>query len=313
MPYIEQQVSSILGQSVLPSQIVLSDDASADDTVARVRRAVSEFAGAAPELVVLENDPALGVVANFEQAVRACTGDIIVLCDQDDLWVTHRLATLLERFAAEPDLLLVHSDARLVRSDGSPLGYSLFEAISLTPSELAEIHAGDEFVTLLRRNVVTGATTAFRRSLLDAALPFPASWVHDEWLAMVAAIIGRTDVITEHLIDYRQHAANQIGARKLGVSGIVRELRLRRTERGTRLVRRAEELESRLDDLGHAATPAIRDLVSRKAAHERRRRDLPAFRLARVPGIVRELRSGEYAVFGRPRASVLRDLLQPGE
>ncbi len=247
MPYIEQQVASILAQTVRPSQIVLSDDASADDTVAAVRGAVSALAAAAPELVVLENRPALGVVANFEQAVRACTGDLVVLCDQDDVWAPDRVAAAVSRFDAAPDLLLLHSDARLVNDDGSPIGYSLFEAIGVTAGELAEIHAGDEFATLLRRNVVTGATTAFRRSLLAAALPFPASWVHDEWLAMVASITGRTDVLTEQLIDYRQHAANQIGARKLGFGGMMRELR-----------------------------------------------------------------GGEYAVFGRSRIAVVRDLFQPG-
>lgn len=313
VPYIDQQLASILAQTRPPQQIVLSDDASTDETVARVRQAVDDFAGAAIELVVLENSPALGVVANFEQAVRACTGDIIVLCDQDDLWVPTRIETLLARFDAEPELLLVHSDARLVDGDGAPLGHTLFDAIAVSASEIAEIHAGNEFTTLLRRNVVTGATTAFRRSLLDVALPFPRSWVHDEWLAMVAAIVGRTDVITEQLIDYRQHSANQIGARKLTAPGILRELRTDRTARGIRLVARAEDLEARLDSFGAAATPTVRDLVARKAAHERRRRDLPALRIARLPAVLRELRSGEYSVFGRPRASVVRDLLQPGE
>jgi glycosyltransferase involved in cell wall biosynthesis len=313
VPYIEQQVASILAQTVPPQQIVLSDDASTDDTVARVRQAVADFTGPAIELVVLENTPALGVVANFEQAVRACTGDIIALCDQDDLWVPGRLETLLARFASQPELLLVHSDARLVDSDGTPLGYSLFDAISLGPDEIAEIHAGNEFAALLRRNVVTGATTAFRRSLLDVALPFARSWVHDEWLAMVAAIVGRTDVMTDQLIDYRQHSANQIGARKLTVAGIFHELRLNRTARGIRLVTRAEELEARLDSFGAAATATVRDLVARKVAHERRRRDLPALRIARVPGVLRELRGGGYSMFGRPRASIVRDLLQPGE
>ncbi len=311
MPYIEQQVASILAQTVRPSQIVLSDDASADDTVAAVRRAVKSHGRGAPDLVVLENPVALGVVANFEQAVRACTDDLIALCDQDDVWLPERLAAAVERFEADPGLLLLHGDARLVHSDGSPIGYSLFEAIGLSRAELAEIHAGREFHTLLRRNVVTGATTVFRRSLLDVALPFPGSWVHDEWIAMVASITGRTDALAARLIDYRQHGANQIGAAKPGLRDMLAQLGQSRTERGARLVARAEALVDRLDSLG-AVSAEVRDLVERKAAHERRRRALPAFRPARIPGVIREARRGEYALFGRPRITILRDLLQPG-
>ena len=315
-PYLAEQIASILGQSELPGQLVLSDDASTDGTVARATELVERYRADHPaamiELLVIENGTALGVTRNFEQAIGACTGELVVLCDQDDVWATDRVALATAQFAARPDLLLLHANARLVDAAGAPIGYSLFDGIALTPAELAEIHAGDEFRTLLRRNVVTGATTMFRRTLFEHAAPFPAPWVHDEWLAILASILGTTDALTEPLIDYRQHGSNQIGARKRSLGGMLAELGESRTERGAYLVARAEALQARLESLGGLVPRTALDLVVRKVAHERRRRDLPAFRLARLAGVIRESRSGEYAHFGRPRYDIVRDLFQPG-
>ena len=314
--YLGDQIASIFAQSQLPSQLVLSDDASTDDTVATVVDLVERFRVEHPdaviELTVIENPAPLGVTRNFEQAITACTGELVALCDQDDVWAPDRVALATAQFVARPDLLLLHGNARLVDAAGAPIGYTLFEGIELTAAELAEIHAGNELRTLLRRNVVTGATTMFRRTLLERAAPFPEPWVHDEWLAILAAVLGTTDALTEPLIDYRQHGSNQIGARKRSLGGKLAELSGRRTERGAYLVARAEALHARLEALGAIVPASALELAARKVAHERRRRDLPAFRLARIAGILRESRSGEYRHFGRPRYDIVRDLFQPG-
>lgn len=313
--FVREQVASILRQSRAPDQLLVSDDASTDDTVASVRDEVARHLRANPgqalDLVVIENPRALGVVKNFEQAVTACSGDLIALCDQDDVWHENRIALAVEQFEARPELSLLHANARLVDGDGLPLGYSLFDAIALSPSEIAEIHDGRALDALLRRNVVTGATTMLRASLLEHALPFFEPWVHDEWLAVVASIVGRVDVLGDEIIDYRQHGANEIGARKLAFGGKIAQLRHDRAARSRYLVHRAEALHARLVQLG-GVPPHVLELVERKVEHERRRRDLPRFRPARIPAVIREMRTGNYARFGRPRYDILRDLLQPG-
>src|SRR4051812_21689758 len=109
--FIAEQLESIAGQRPAPAEIVLSDDASADDTVAIARAVMAEHPGI--DFRVLENRPALGVTGNFERAVAACTGDLVALSDQDDLWHDGRLALVSAIFASRPELLLLHSDARL--------------------------------------------------------------------------------------------------------------------------------------------------------------------------------------------------------
>ena len=83
--YLEEQLLSIFGQSTRPDEIVVSDDGSTDETLTVLERVVeawrAEDAAHAVEVVVLRNATALGVTANFEQALAACSGDLIALCD----------------------------------------------------------------------------------------------------------------------------------------------------------------------------------------------------------------------------------------
>jgi glycosyltransferase involved in cell wall biosynthesis len=305
--HIAEQLESILSQSLLPSEIVLSDDASSDDTVHIAR----EVIGSRVPLTVLLNKRALGVTANFEQAISACTGEFVALSDQDDVWLPDRLATAVSVLARRPDLLLLHADARLVDAKGEPIGHTLFDALELTRREREFVHGGRAIEALLRRNLVTGATTVFRRELAALAAPFPTGWVHDEWLAIIAAATGQVDLVDRALIDYRQHGANQIGASRLSLGGKIRRVMEPRGERNRRLATNFATLESRLEALGTGVDSATLVLARGKAAHERMRLGLPPARPRRVVPVLRAVVRGDYRRFSRGNGDVLRDLVQP--
>lgn len=313
--FLREQVRSIGLQSLPPAEIVLSDDASCDGSVSTVRAALDECKrerpGLAIELRIFQNAPALRVTKNFEQAARACRGDLIALCDQDDVWHADRLRRLAAPFVQRPGLLLLHSDARLVDVRGVSLGGSLFHALEVQRFELAWIHGGKAFEVFLRRNLVTGATTMFRRALLAHAVPFPVEWVHDEWLAIIAAAVGDVDVIEEALIDYRQHDANQIGARRDSFAGKVRKAL---SSRGTTHLQRAikaELLLARLLSLpSGSVTPGTIEQVRSKLEHQHFRAALPARRWARIRPVLREALRGRYQKFGRGARGVVRDLFE---
>lgn len=307
--YIEEQLVSILEQVPAPEQLVVSDDASSDETIARVR----EVAGRYPAVVltVFENTAPLGVTKNFEQAIRACSGDLIALSDQDDVWHPGRLALFVAGFAAQPAVALLHSDARLVDAAGQTLGHTLAEALGVSAGEVASIHNGDAFSTLLRRNVVTGACTVFRRSLVEFAAPFPPSWVHDEWLGMIAAAVATTDFIEQPTIDYRQHGANQIGATKLTLGGKFGRMMEPRRARNARLETNISVLVDRLQRLGSRVSADTVHRALDKLDHERMRNALPETRMRRIPAVARALVAGHYGRYSRGTLDAVRDLLQP--
>lgn len=311
--YVRRQLESILGQSRRPAQVVVSDDASTDDTVATVcdafAAAVDTPAGPVPILTLLRNSPALGVTRNFEQATDACTGDIIALSDQDDLWHPHRLQRLVPEFD-DPELLLLWTDGRLVDGEGRPLERTLFGSLELTGHERRLLENGRAFEGLLRRNLATGATILFRRELLQWARPFGRGWVHDEWLAIVAAAHGAVRAVDEPTIDYRQHGGNQIGMARPTLRHKVRRILESRADRNARLAAQFEVLADRL--AGDASiAPEFARLAGQKAQFEGERSRLPTRRIRRVGWIAGSWRQGRYRRFAsRGRADVIRDLLQ---
>jgi glycosyltransferase involved in cell wall biosynthesis len=306
--FVEQQVASILAQSRLPDQLVVSDDASTDDTIAIVERLV---APSPVELVVLRNEVALGYVANFEQALRATDGELVALSDQDDSWHPDRIEAAAAFFEADPELLMVHSDAVLVDEHGAGLGHTLFDALGVTAGERAEAASGDELAVLLRRNLVTGATAMFRRRAVDLAVPFPDHWVHDEWLAMIATSVGRGMLLDEPLVDYRQHGSNQIGVTRLGLRGKIGRILEPRSGRNVYLASRAAVLVDRLEALGADVRPDALARAREKLAHLRVREAFSRHRIARLVPVLREAATGRYGRYSRGGGDILRDLLQP--
>jgi glycosyltransferase involved in cell wall biosynthesis len=304
--FIEAQLRSILEQTVLPNELVLSDDASHDDTVQIAERLVS---GTRMEMHVMRNLTPLGVTANFAQAMTSAHGELVILADQDDIWHPERVAKAAQLMTRRPDLQFVHSDARLVDAAGRPFG-SLLDSLGVRSSEREEIHRGSGLDVLLRRNVVTGATMMLRRGLVELALPFPAEWVHDEWLAIVGSITGAFELIDEPLVDYRQHGANQIGAHRLTLRERLSKLREPRQERNENLVARATVLLAKARALGDRVAPATLADIEGLLGHERLRLGYPESRLARVPRVF-AVGPAKYRRFSRGASDMLRDLTQP--
>src|SRR5690606_21571564 len=132
------------------------------------------------------------------------------------------------------------------------------------PAEIDSLNGGGAIGVLLRRNLVLGASLAFRRELLEAALPFGDGWVHDAWLAVVATALDPNGVrVIEHpLLDYRQHGSNLIGARRRSLGGTLARLREPRTGRNERLLVAAASLVDRVATL--EAAPGVLDATREK-------------------------------------------------
>ncbi len=193
---------------------------------------------------------------------------------------------------------------------GEPLRISLFEALRLSSVERQLIVAGDAFDVYIRRNVATGATMLFRKALLEYALPFPAEWVHDEWLAIIAAAVGDVQLIQQSLIDYRQHDNNQIGVKESTLKYRVGRMVQPRGDRYRALSARALALCKRLDVF--PASPEVRQRAQDRARSDDLRSTLPLARYLRTGTVLRDRRKGSNSRLSSQRGlDVLRDILQP--
>lgn len=310
--FIEEQLWSIFRQTLLPREIVVSDDNSSDETLLLIEKtyleASSSIGGVSEiEFRIVRNTSSLGVTKNFEQAISLCSYELIALCDQDDVWVVQRLEKMVGEFKRRPDLSLLHHDSDLVDENTVSLGTSTFNALRISSKEKQLIHNGFANKVLLKRNVVTGATVLLRREIFELSSPFPEGWIHDEWLAIIASFTSNIDFLDEKLIYYRQHLTNQIGVSKPKLKHLIGRIFYPRNIRNKILLTRAGELRDKFHDSNNLLT---RELVSDKFVHETTRSDYPYSRIRRVIPVAREISTGRYFKFGLGLQDILRDLLQ---
>lgn len=304
--FLRAQVESIWAQSLRPAEIVAVDDRSSDGTYELLLNLATE----SPVPMRIERNAAnLGYVANFEQALSLVRGDIVFLCDQDDVWVSRKIETMLAAFE-DPAVLLVYSDAQLVDEALRPLAKTLFGALRLSAEELHAVESAELFRALLKRNSVAGAGSAVRRRLVEMARPFEPGFVQDEWLALIACLSGRVVRLDQALLLYRQHGMNQIG---VPITNLARLQRLfSAASIGRRgVVARLQRLHSRMLALGGGAGSAELAAVEATLAFAQRRVALPEPRLLRLPGIARLWLTGDYRRYGRGLRTALRDLIEP--
>lgn len=309
--FLRKQLDSILAQTVLPDVLVARDDASSDDeaTWRILERYQPLFESRGIQVELERGFDNLGYRGNFERLLKRVSADIIFLCDQDDVWHTEKIERMLNEFRQRPNLGLLFTDARLVDSAGKDMGARLFDAVRLGPDEVRMIHQGKIGHLLLRRSLVTGATVAMRAEAMRAVLPIPRGWSHDEWLAFAMAV--RTsyelDVISDPLVDYRQHGGNTIGVTVPSAGfGVSRSLQRRHSEREIAL-----RLQRLLHDHSFADGLSAHCLeeIQQRRMHAHHRGHLSDNRWVRLIAVIRETLSGRYSRYSLRWRSVVSDIL----
>lgn len=198
--YIKEQLDSILAQTHSVDEIIIVDDCSSDETW----NILVQYATNNSKIIIFRNETNLGGTKSFEKAICACRGDYIALADQDDVWLSEKIATLIEQIG---DNWLIHSDAFVVDASLNVLHQSYS---GLKPN------LNGDFVKYLIMNDVTGCTVLFSRQLVEKCFPIPDGYyVHDHYLALMASFFNKITYCDKPLIFYRQHSANQIGSSKL--------------------------------------------------------------------------------------------------
>jgi glycosyltransferase involved in cell wall biosynthesis len=300
--YLPAQLDSLVRQTVAIERLDVFDDASTDGTPG----VLAAYADRLP-IHVTRNEKTLGAVANFSRALAASSAQIVFLCDQDDIWEPHKVERMLEVMAADPSILLLGSDARIVDGAGSLTGQTLLHQLD---AAVAHGERGAPLVErLLRRNFVTGATLAVRRRLLELALPVPDDCWHDEWLGLVAAVLDALRWLDEPLMRYRLHEANAAGLRQTGLRATARGAAQGGVKHHAWKADKLAMLGARLHAMQCAVPPAHLALIDEAAGFWATRAALPQSRLARLPIVASGWAEDRYRRFGDGVRSAARDLL----
>jgi glycosyltransferase involved in cell wall biosynthesis len=210
--WLREQLDSLARQTLLPSELVISDDQSTDGTLEVVR----QFASASPfPIRVVKNELRRGFADNFIHALRSCDRNAVAYCDQDDVWNPAKLERCVAAMQRDPGITLVHHDCEEVGDDLRPLGIILRTRSSLSGAEPMTrhriiLHPGQGCSMLFHRRVVEAVLNYWpernQRNVVGSGLR--GDLAHDIVTLHLASFLGKVIYLPDLLIKHRRHSRN---------------------------------------------------------------------------------------------------------
>ena len=189
--YIYDQIQSILDQSLLPDEIVISDDNSSDSTIEILKKIKKKTN---LNLIIIENIKNKGYSKNFEIALSRCTGDLIFISDQDDYWFKNKISIVYNEFKYSQHFLHLNDNTitdKLLKSSGIT---KMNQVLSLYGNV---------------DNFIPGCCMTLDNSYRNIFLPFPNDIMsYDQWLNFISITIQSKKIIYKSLQYYRLHQQN---------------------------------------------------------------------------------------------------------
>lgn len=203
--FIEEQLASILDQTRPVDEVIICDDRSSDGTAQIVTDFIDKN-GLSDKWSFSVNERNLGYASNFVCALRKTTGDYILFCDQDDIWVRDRVEKMIGVLEANPS-------AELIGSEFEPFKCSE-DAPDPHKWELAAFR-NDESLEKMRFNSANifigcqGCTMAMRRSFLNVVDRYwYEGWAHDEFVWKLALVRESLYFYHKVTMKRRLHSSN---------------------------------------------------------------------------------------------------------
>lgn len=228
--YIVRQLESLFCQTRKPHEIIICDD-SPDDHTCRCVQAVAEKAPC--KIRFFKNEKQLGPTQNFAKGMSLASGDIIFLCDQDDVWKENKIELLAKELEEHKECEIVFCNSLMVDASLSPLGYDTTDTVSFTPEKADDLNRSKGLLHLLRTPMLYGHNIALRRSFLKYLLPIPQELEsYDLFIAELCAGRGRLRCVYRLLTLHCRHGENQsMQDRPSGFSGRVKSLLFKRRKK----------------------------------------------------------------------------------
>lgn len=217
--FLKEQLDSVLTQLEPQDELIASYDVSKDGTWELLQRYRAEF----PQLRVIENQHP-GVNGNFNNAIAACTGDYIFICDQDDRWAENKRSAVVETFEKTGADMVIHNGVH-INASGEIISEPFFSMYRIGNGKLRNI----------LKSRYSGCCMAFSREMKEKIMPMPMDIdAYDRWIGTVGEFLGKIAYDDRVLLYHRLHGDNVTpeSSRSVGVIvrsriQLIRELRSR--------------------------------------------------------------------------------------
>jgi glycosyltransferase involved in cell wall biosynthesis len=170
-----------------------------------------------PEPVTISNDPknSIKISLNFKNAILHCSNEIIVLCDQDDVWFSNRLE-LVRNAHEKYDCVVINAQICELDNEVSSNIYDL-----LLPKT--------RFVSNFLKFRVLGCQLSFRADFIFkyVDVPMHKDMTHDWWWFLHANLFGKIYIENQVGFKYRRHISNNSGGLKPSPNSFQKKIWLR--------------------------------------------------------------------------------------
>lgn len=206
--HIQQQLDSLLLQTIQPDEVLIFDDRSSDNTAGIIAEFIDLHHLGQWHLTV--NSTRLGWKRNFIEGIRKASGELIFLCDQDDRWHPEKTAKMKDGICSRPEILLLACDLNVIYEPGA----MKYRAYNKTGTEKEGLISRYIFKKSFFMNPRPGCSYVFRKSFFDdvSSLWFEGAH-HDEFLWLMATVQDGAYFYNEPLMDYIRYANNASGIR----------------------------------------------------------------------------------------------------
>jgi glycosyltransferase involved in cell wall biosynthesis len=192
--HLQEQLDSIAAQTYPSIEVIAIDDGSTDGTIGILER----YREAHPETRIIRNEKNLGYQKNFEKGFTFATGRYIAPCDQDDIWLPEKIATLVDQIGEHA---IAYCDSQFIDANGNPTGGYMNGGGKVL------MDFDDPLMYVVGASAPGHAMIIDRQVAMDA-MPYPTILCHDNWIAFVATFHSSLKFVDKALVQYRRHENN---------------------------------------------------------------------------------------------------------
>ncbi len=193
--YLREQLDSILNQLGQDDELIISDDHSKDNTIEIIEEYIKKY-----PIIKFVKGPGKGYIYNFEFLIKQTEKDIILISDQDDVWMPNKVERVRQEFEKNKDIWVALHDAEYIDETGHALSGQMFKIRN----------AQKGFFQNWIKSAYYGCCMAFSKEYKNIIMPFPMHlFSYDQWIGLLAELFHKSAFIYEPLIERRLHGNNE--------------------------------------------------------------------------------------------------------
>lgn len=200
--FIAEAIQAAMAQDHPDLELVVCDDASTDDT----RLILEDELTRCPAHITVvraHSEKNVGLLANFNRGIAACSGDVIVPMAGDDVSMPNRVSAVVGEFNRNPNCMLVFSDWRRIDAKGRQLPGAAKK------TRMRVFSYGKHVDDIYGGSPVYGAAAAYHRTLPKVFGPMRIGHHPEDRCYWVRALLlGEVRYLAEPLIHWRTHTTN---------------------------------------------------------------------------------------------------------